>query len=46
VDAKYDLPLAWRTETAKDSEQTFALALADAARERGFRVATAIMDKG
>jgi hypothetical protein len=46
VCTKYDLPLAWRTETAKDSEQTFAMALADAARKRGFAVLTAIMDKG
>ena len=41
-----DLPLAWRTETAKDSEQTFALALIDATRERGFSVEIAVMDKG
>ena len=41
-----DLPLAWTTETAKDAETTFALALIDAARERGFVVKTAIMDKG
>ena len=30
----------------KDAEQTFALALIDAARERGFKVRTAIVDKG
>jgi hypothetical protein len=41
-----DLPLAWTTETAKDSEQTFALGLLDAAKARGFAVRTAIMDKG
>jgi Transposase DDE domain len=41
-----DLPLAWTTESAKHAEQTFALALIDAARERGFKVRTAIMDGG
>ena len=46
VDAKYDLPLAWTVETAKDSEQTFALGLIDATKARGFEVRTAIMDKG
>ncbi len=40
------LSLAWTLETAKDAEQTFALGLIDAARERGFNVATAIMDRG
>jgi hypothetical protein len=46
VCARYDLPLAWTTETAKDAEQTFALPLLDAAQARGFAVRTAIMDKG
>ena len=46
VDAKYDLPLAWTVETAKDAEQHFALALVDATKARGFEVRTAIMDKG
>ena len=41
-----DLPLAWTTETAKDAETTFALALIDRARERGFAIKTAIMDAG
>ena len=40
------LPLAWTVETAKDAETTFALGQLDAVRERGFKVATAIMDKG
>jgi hypothetical protein len=40
------LPLAWTVETAKDAETNFALGLIDAVRERGFNVATAIMDKG
>jgi DDE family transposase len=46
VDVATDLPLAWRTETARDSEQTFALPLIDAVRERGFGVRVAIMDGG
>jgi len=40
------LPLAWTVETASAAEQHFALPLIDAARERGFAVRTAIMDKG
>ncbi len=38
--------LAWSVETARDAEQTFALGLIDAAKARGFDVATAIADKG
>ncbi len=40
------LPLAWTVETASAAKQHFALPLIDAARERGFKVRTAIMDKG
>jgi hypothetical protein len=40
------LPLAWTVETASAAETTFALGLLDATRERGFKAATAIMDKG
>jgi len=40
------LPIAWTVETASAAEQHFALPLIDAARERGFAVRTAIMDKG
>ncbi len=40
------LPVAWTVETAKDAETSFALRLIDTARERGFKVTTAIMDKG
>jgi hypothetical protein len=40
------LPLAWRVETAKDSESTFAMPLLDTVRERGFRAEIAIMDMG
>jgi Transposase DDE domain/Transposase domain (DUF772) len=40
------LPLAWRVETAKDSESTFALPLLDAVRARGFRPEVAVLDMG
>jgi len=40
------LPLAWRTETAKANESTFAIPLLDAVRARGFRAEVAVMDMG
>jgi hypothetical protein len=40
------LPLAWRVETAKDSESTFAMPLLDTVRERGFLAEIAVMDMG
>jgi transposase len=40
------LPLAWTIETGSAAEANFALPLIDAARERGFKVKTVIMDKG
>jgi hypothetical protein len=40
------LPPAWRIETAKDSESTFAMPLLDAVKARGFRPEIAIMDRG
>lgn len=46
VDTLTGLPLAWTVETARDAEATFALPLIDTAKERGFGVRTAIMDKG
>ncbi len=46
VCAETGLPLAWRTETAKDSESTFALPLLDAVKARGFRAEVAVMDMG
>jgi hypothetical protein len=46
VDTLTGLPMAGPVETAKAAETTFALGLLDTARERGFAVATAIMDKG
>ena len=41
-----DLPLAWNVRTARDNESIHALPLIDKARERGFAVETASMDKG
>jgi len=40
------LPLAWRVETAKDAESTYAMPLLDAVTARGFRAEIAIMDMG
>jgi hypothetical protein len=40
------LPLAWRVETAKDSESTFAMPLLDVAKARGFKPEIAVMDMG
>jgi hypothetical protein len=46
VDAETGLPLAWRVETAKDAESTYAVPLLDSVRERGFRAEIAVMDMG
>jgi hypothetical protein len=46
VCATTGLPLAWRVETAKAAESTFALPLLDAVKARGFRPGVAIMDMG
>jgi DDE family transposase len=46
VCSRTGLPLAWQTRTAKANESNFALPLIDAARERGFNIETASMDKG
>jgi hypothetical protein len=46
MDVATGLPLAWDVRTAKEAEQHFALPLIDAARKRGFKIQTAIMDKG
>jgi hypothetical protein len=46
VDTLTGLPVAWTVETASAAEQHFALALIDAARDRGLAVQAAIMDKG
>jgi hypothetical protein len=46
VHADTGLPLAWRVETAKDAESTFAVPLLESLRERGFRAEIAVMDMG
>ena len=46
VCARTELPLAWRIETARDHEASFALPLLDAALARGFSPETCAMDKG
>jgi len=46
VCATTGLPLAWRVETAKASESTFAVSLLESVRERGFRAEIVIMDMG
>jgi hypothetical protein len=46
VCADTGLPLAWRVETAKDSESTFAMPLLDVMHARGFRPEVAVMDMG
>src|SRR5438093_6668824 len=46
VCARTGLPLAWKVETGRAHEASFALPLVDAARARGFDVATCAMDKG
>ena len=46
VDVATGLPLAWSVRSAKHAEQNFALALIDQTKAQGFKVQTAIMDKG
>jgi hypothetical protein len=46
VDTLAGLPVAWTAETAGDQEANFALPLIDVAQRRGFKIKTAIMDKG
>jgi IS5 family transposase len=46
VDAEMGLPLAWRVETAKANEASFAVPLLESVRERGFRAEIAVMDMG
>ncbi len=46
VCAETGLPLAWRVETAKAAESTFAPPLLDAVKARGFRPEVAILDMG
>jgi hypothetical protein len=46
VCAEFGLPLAWRVETAKDQESTFAVPLLESVKARGFRAEIAVMDMG
>jgi hypothetical protein len=46
VCADTDLPLAWRIETGRRNESSFAVPLIDVVRARGFAVETCAMDKG
>lgn len=46
VCARTDLPVAWRVETARDHEASYALSLLDAMRDRGFKPKTCVMDLG
>jgi hypothetical protein len=46
VCADTDLPLAWRIETGRRNESSFAIPLLDAVRARGFAAYTCAMDKG
>jgi transposase, IS5 family len=46
VDAATGLPLAWRVETAKDAESTFAVPLLESVKARGFRAEIAVLDMG
>ena len=46
VCARTELPVAWRVETARDHESSFALPPLDAVLARGFQPETCAMDKG
>ncbi len=46
MDAETGLPLAWRVETAKAQESTFAVPLLESVKARGFRPEVAVMDMG
>ncbi len=46
VCAETGLPLAWRVETAKAQESSFAVPLLDAVKSRGFRPEVAVLDMG
>jgi len=45
VDTKTDLPIAWRVETARDSEHEYMSSLLDTVLRRGFTPGTCAMDK-
>ena len=44
--ARTDLPVAWQVETARAHESSFATALLDAAKDRGFAAETTALDMG
>ena len=46
VCTKTGLPLAWRTETARDAEQSLAALLVEKVKENGFSANTCALDKG
>jgi len=46
VCARTDLPVAWQVETARAHESSFATALLDAAKDRGFTAETTALDMG
>jgi len=46
VCARTDLPVAWQVETARAHESSFATALLDAAKDRGFAAETTALDMG
>ena len=46
MDAETGLPLAWRVETARDAESTYAVPLLDSVKSRGFRPSVVVMDMG
>ncbi len=46
VCTKTDLPIAWRVETARDSEHEHMPSLLDTALRRGFTPGTCALDKG
>jgi hypothetical protein len=46
VCARTDLPVAWQVESARAHESSFATALLDAAKSRGFAAETTALDMG
>ena len=46
VCARTDLPVAWQVETARAHESSFATALLDAAKDRGFAADTEAIHAG
>jgi hypothetical protein len=46
VDAETGPPLAWRVETARDAESSFAVPLLKSVKARGFRPEITVMDMG